>query len=128
MEDSKKQMWAMRLLTLLVLSVALSVFFKFGPNTLTKYENRIEIRANDHVGEIITAIEAMQREDIHIVTSGKELTMNEYQLIPLIIGFFLFIGIVLGVYHTLYCLLNALFNMTRRDDSTLQPYNDLPLS
>lgn len=127
MEDSKNQVWTIRLLALLVFSVLFSLFFKFGPYVSTKYKHSIEIKTNDNVGEIITAIEALQREDIHFESEGDEMYMNEPNLISLIIGSFVLIGVVLGIYHALYCLLNALFNKVRSNNADL-PYNDLTLS
>ena len=114
-----KRVWTARLLALLVMSFGFSYLVNIAPES--KFKKRVEIRANENVGEIVTAVEQLGRDDIHIKTKDEPWPALKSSFLGTGVGLFLGFGMLLGFYHAIYCIISSLLNRKERDDSLLKP-------
>ena len=119
MKDLSKRLWTARLLALLVMSFGLSFLVHIAPES--KFKKKVEIRANENVGEIVTAVEQLGRDDIYIKTKDETWAALKPGFFAIGVSLFLFFGIFLGFYHAIYCIISSLLNRIERDDNLLNP-------
>jgi len=87
----------------------------------SKFKKRVEIRANENVGEIVTAVEQLGRDDIHIKTKDDPWLALKPRFFWTGVGFFWAFGLFLGFYHAIYCIISSLLNRKEGDDNLLNP-------
>ncbi len=122
MKGSSKQVWTVRLLALLVLSFGFSFLVSIAPENKRIFKKRIEIRVNENVGEIVAAVEKLGRDDIHIKIKDESFWfVRKPRLLWGGAGLFVAFGMLLGIYHAIYCIISSLLNRKERDDNLLNP-------
>ena len=122
MKESSKRVWTARLLALLVMSFGFSFLVSTAPGNKQVFKKRIEIRVNENVGEIVTAVEKLGRDDIHIKIKDESfLFVRKPRLLWGGAGLFIAFGMLLGLYHAIYCIISSLLNRKERDDNLLKP-------
>ena len=122
MRDSSKRIWTARLLAILVLSFSFTFLASITSENKQIFKKRIEIRANENVGEIVTAVEKLGRDDIHIKVKDESTWYNKKPfLLWMGMGLFLSVSILLAFYHGTYCAISYLLNRKGRSDNLLKP-------
>ncbi len=121
MRDSSKRVWTARLLAILVISFGFAIFPSITENKQI-FKKRIEIKANENVGEIVAAVEKLGRDDIHIKVKDESTLYNKKPFFLWMgMGLFLSFSILLAIYHGIYCMISCLLNRKERDDNLLKP-------
>ena len=118
MKESAKRLWGARLLALVVMSVSISVFISMAPENTRGYKKRVTIRAGGDVGQIVTAVEELDRDDIQIKTSDESWFASRPGFLAAAPGMFVAFGIILAIYHTIYCVINALLGLMKEPDDS----------
>ncbi len=122
MKESSKQVWTVRLLALLVMSFGFSLLVSMAPGNKRVFKKRIEIRVNENVGEIVATVEKLGRDDIHIRTKDESFWfVRKPRFLWGGAGLFVSLGMLLGIYHVIYCIISSLLNRKERDDNLLKP-------
>jgi len=121
MEKSSKQVWAARLLALLVMSFGLGFLTSMTPENKQPFRKRVEIRANENLGEIVAAVEKLNRDDIHIKIKDSSWCIKNPIFLWSGVGLFISLGCFLGIYHAIYCVIGSFFNRKEKNDSLLNP-------
>ena len=122
MRDSPKRVWTARLLAILVISFLFAFLVSFAPESKQIFNKRIEIRANENVGEIVAAVERLGRDNIHIKVKDESSWYNKKPFVLWMgIGLCLSFSIVLAIYHVIYCIISSLLNRKERNDNLLKP-------
>ena len=124
MRDSSKQVWIARLLALLVMSFGFSFLMRIAPESKEVFKKRIEIKANENVGEIVNAVEKLARDDIYIQIKDEYWAAQKSKFLWRWIALFATLGILLGIYYIIYCIVHSLLNRKERDDR-LTTYDEL---
>ena len=118
MERSSKQVWIVRLLALLIMSVVFAILTIFAQNKTGSFDYKIEVRAND-TEKIVKAVENLGISDIYIKTRETSWYERNPNTFKYTIGAFLTLGLFLGVYYAIYCLVNAILFRPKKDESLL---------
>ncbi len=122
MVESPKKVWTVRLLALLVMSFGFSLLICLTPGNKQIFKKRVEIKANDNVGEIVAAVEKLGRNDINVKTIDESWFERKPKLLWTTAGLFISIGFFLGIYYIIYCIINSLLSRKERnDDNLLKP-------
>jgi hypothetical protein len=105
-----------------IISVTCKSLILISPATITHiiepaFRKTIEIKTNENIGEIITAVEKLCLEDIKIKATD---TFEGIGFLPLWVILFLVFGILLAVYHAIYCIISSLLNLKEKDDGLLK--------
>ena len=117
MKESNKRVWIARLLALVIMSLLVSFVFRSGAKRMTRFENRITIGVNGNIGDIVASVEVLGRKDIDITTKNQPV-LGEGKFSTVVIGVFFMLGVVLSIYHAIYCVLWALMPIKREDKPT----------
>ena len=120
MKKSTKRLWAARLLALVVMSFGLSLLASMAAENRQAYKRRVEIRANENIGQIVSAVEELGRDDINIQTKDESLFVRRLGFLQGAGALFVAFGIFLAIYHTIYCVINGLLDLMKEDDSQLE--------
>lgn len=122
MRNSSKRVWTARLLAILVISFGFALLISLAPEKKQIFTKRIEIRANENIGEIVTAVEKLGRDDIHIKVKDESTWYNKKPFFLWRgVGLCLSFSIILAIYHGIYCCISCLLNRKERDDNSLKP-------
>ena len=108
MEANNRQVWMARILALLIISLGLSIIVGFNRNKTQVFTKRIEVRAGSDTGEIISAVERLGRDDIAIDVRDEWQVYGKLGFLKAALGMFIAFGIILAIYHAVYCLCRAL--------------------
>ena len=118
MKESAKRLWGARLLALVVMSVSMSVLVSMTRGNWPAYKKRVEIRANENIGQIVTAVEELGRDDIQIRTRDESRFAGQSTFLGVALGLFVGLTVLLTIYHTIYCLINGVLGLGRERDDT----------
>ena len=118
MKESPKRLWAARLLALVVMSVSMAVLVSMTRGNRPGYKKRVEIRANENIGQIVTAVEELGRDDIQIKTRDESRFAGQSAFLGVALGMFVGLTVLLAIYHTIYCLINGVLGLRRERDDT----------
>ncbi len=111
MEAYDKLDWGASILALLIVSMAISALISIAPENPQPFKKKVEIRANDNIGEIVSAVENIGRNDIEIDVQDEWWGYGSTRLARFFwstIGSFFSLGFLFGVYYLVYCLCRAL--------------------
>jgi membrane protein implicated in regulation of membrane protease activity len=122
MRDSSKRVWTARLLAILVISFFFAFLVSIAPEKKEIFKKRVEIKANENVGEIVTAVENLGRDDIHIKVKDESAWYNKKPFFLWMgVGLFLSFSVILAIYHAIYCIISSLLHRKAIDDNLLKP-------
>lgn len=121
MEESARRVWVVRLLPLLIMACGPTFLIMFTQMPHHAYPGRIEIRANENIGEIISAVEALGREDVHIKVRDVMVLGETQGFFKLGLGFFVIFGLNVLIYYGLRALVERVIMPRTRDMGLLEP-------
>ena len=123
MKDSSKQVWIARLLAILVMSLGVAFISYITLEEKLIFKNRIVIKANENVGEILAAVKKLGRDDIQIEEKYVRTWWYNKKAFFLSMGAwsFLFFSIILAIYHAIYCIINCLLTRKEKEDILIKP-------
>jgi hypothetical protein len=119
MKESNKQIWIVRLLALVIMSLLISFVFHPAAKKMTRFENRITIGANGDIGDVIDSVEALDRKDIEII-SQNPLVFGQGKFHTVVISAFITFGVILSIYYIICKVVSAL--MPKRKDKLTDSY------
>lgn len=119
MKESTRKLWTARLLALAVMSFVLSFVASMATENGQLYKKSIEIRTTENVGEIISAVEVLGRDDVEIKTKDAPWSVKKPVLLWGTIGLFMAFGFFLAIYHTIYCMIDGLLGLIKDDSGQL---------
>ena len=111
METEDKSDWGARILALLIFSMAISALISIIPQNSQSFQKKIEIKANENIGEIVSAVENIGRNDIKIDIRDEWWGYRSKGFARFFwstVGLFFSFGFILGIYYLIYCLCRAL--------------------
>lgn len=123
MKEISKRVWAVRLLALLVMSFGFSFLGTTTYESRQTFKKRVVIKANENVGEIVSVVEKLDRDDINIKVRDESWYRRKPIFLWVGAGLFVGLGFFLGIYHTVYCVINGLLNWRKRDETLLRTGN-----
>ena len=123
MKEISKRVWAVRLLALLVMSFGFSFLGTTTYESRQTFKKRVVIKANENVGEIVSVVEKLDRDDIYIKVRDESWYRRKPIFLWVGAGLFVGLGFLLGIYHTVYCVINGLLNYRKRDETLLRTGN-----
>jgi hypothetical protein len=114
METEDKSYWGTCILALLIVSLAFSTLVIFNPERAQHFKKRIEIKTNENVGEIVSAVENLGRKDISINIHDEWWGYGSTRFTRFLwasVGFFFLIGFLVGIYSVTFRLCRVLLKM-----------------
>ena len=119
MEKSKKRIWTTRFIALFITSVAFAALMSSKQKQIGSFDYKLDVRANKAEAEtIVRTIESLNISDVYIHVKESSRFERNPDMITNTFSAFVGLGMLLGIYHLIYCLVNAILN---RLGYTLEP-------